>query len=233
MFHPVDHPMERGWVGRVDGTHVVHLAAQTLQSFFTGGGSAREHAIYSREGVRLLAPVLHPPAVRVFEGQTSFEFANPAAIIGPAGQIRYGREARDALSQHTLELRPRIMAVVGAGGEVAGFTLFADWRRPGLPPPKDRDFALGIGPLVVTPDEFEPASLEAIVRVDGEERLRASFEEFDWTAARDFAADGTVLRPGDLIAGSAAGVVGGIAPGNSIEFDEETIGVLAHIVLRD
>ena len=46
MFHPVGHPMERGWVGRVDGDRVVHLAAQTLQSFFTGGGTAREHAQY-------------------------------------------------------------------------------------------------------------------------------------------------------------------------------------------
>ena len=37
MFHPAGHPLERGWVGRVDGDRVVQLAAQTLQSFFTGG----------------------------------------------------------------------------------------------------------------------------------------------------------------------------------------------------
>ena len=42
MFHPLDHALERGWVGRVDGDRVVQLAAQTLQAFFTGGGSARE-----------------------------------------------------------------------------------------------------------------------------------------------------------------------------------------------
>ena len=67
MFHPVGHPMERGWVGRVDGDRVVHLAAQTLQSFFTGGGTAREHAEYPLEETVLLAPVLHPPSIRIFD----------------------------------------------------------------------------------------------------------------------------------------------------------------------
>jgi hypothetical protein len=66
MFHPLDRPMERGWVGRIDGDHVFHLAAQTLQSLFTGGGTAREHAVYPLGDVRLLAPVLHP-RLRVFE----------------------------------------------------------------------------------------------------------------------------------------------------------------------
>ena len=89
MFHPVDHPMKRGWVGRIDGEHVIQLAAQTLQAFFTGGGSAREHAVYPLAGVQLLAPVLHPPSVRVFEDQRYFCFANPAAILGPDAVIRW------------------------------------------------------------------------------------------------------------------------------------------------
>ena len=67
MFHPSDNPMERGWVGRVDGERVVHLAAQTLQAFFLGGGGAREHAEYRLADVTLLAPVLQPPTVRLFE----------------------------------------------------------------------------------------------------------------------------------------------------------------------
>src|SRR3990170_906034 len=87
MFHPLEHPMERGWVGRIDGDRVIQLAAQTLQSLFTGGGTAREHAEYPLAGVHLLAPVLHPPAVRVFEDQTTFAFANPAAIVGPGAQV--------------------------------------------------------------------------------------------------------------------------------------------------
>ena len=65
MFHPLDHPLERGWVGRIDGDQVVHLAAQTLQSFLTGGGSAREHAVYPLAEVRLLSPVLRLSLIHI------------------------------------------------------------------------------------------------------------------------------------------------------------------------
>ena len=221
MFHPVDHPMERGWVGRIDGDRVIHLAAQTLQSFFTGGGSARDHAEYPLAGVRLLAPVLHPPAVRVFEEQTSFAFANPAAIVGPGAVVA------------AVTLLPRLSAVIGAEGALGGFTAFADWRSATSPPPKDRDFALGLGPIVVTPDELDPDGIEAVVRVDGAERARARFGEFDWAAARDHAAAGTVLRPGDLLAGPALGTVDSLEPGALIELDVAGIGVLRQTVLRD
>ena len=44
MFSPKGKNLERGWPGRVEGDRVIQLAAQTLQSFFTGGGNAREHA---------------------------------------------------------------------------------------------------------------------------------------------------------------------------------------------
>src|SRR2546423_14717773 len=63
LFTPVDRPV-RGWVGTVEGDRVVHLAAQTVAAFFTGGGSAREHDEYAFEDVRLLAPVPRPPSGR-------------------------------------------------------------------------------------------------------------------------------------------------------------------------
>ena len=43
MFSPVGRDLERGWPGRIEGDRVIQLAAQTLQSFFTGGGQARAH----------------------------------------------------------------------------------------------------------------------------------------------------------------------------------------------
>ena len=46
---------------------MLHLAAQTLQSFFLGGGGAREHAEYPLADVTLLVPVQYPPTVRIFE----------------------------------------------------------------------------------------------------------------------------------------------------------------------
>ncbi len=229
MFHPADHPLERGWVGRVDGEHVTQLAAQTLQSFFTGGGSAREHAIYRLDAVRLLAPVLRPPAVRVYDQQDTFFFANPAAICSPNAIVK--APCIDQL-QGSLALLARVAAVVGGNAEVAGFTLLAEWRDPRLGPPKDRDFSLVLGPLVVTADELDPEHLEGVVLVDGDERLRARFPELDWTAARELAAAGTKLYPGDLLAGPPLPLVD-VQPGGVVDIVVPEIGALGQSLSRD
>jgi fumarylacetoacetate (FAA) hydrolase len=231
MFHPLDHPLERGWVGRVEGDRVIQLAAQTLQSLFTGGGSAREHAEYPLAEVRLLAPVLHPPAVRIFEDRTGFAFANPAAIVGPGAAVltRHGVQSNSP-SQGRLTLLARVAGVIGADGAVAGFTAFADWCDLARAAPKDRDFALGLGPVVVTPDEFDPGGREAIVRVGGVERARGGFDDFDWDTARDLAADRTRLYPGDLLVGPPLGAVDGIASGEVVELEVPVIGVLEQVV---
>ena len=138
MFHPVGHPLERGWVGRVDGDRVVHLAAQTLQSFFTGGGTAREHAEYPLAEVKLLSPVLHPPSIRIFDEQDAFVFANPAAMRGPGAEIP-GTEG--------LALAPRVAAdhrrrgrssrvhdprgVAGSGPKTPEGSRLRSWSRAG------------------------------------------------------------------------------------------------------
>lgn len=217
MFHPLGHAMERGWVGRVEDGRVIHLAAQTLQSFFTGGGSAREHGEYPLAEVSLLAPVLHPPAVRVFDDADSFAFANPAAVYGPNAEISAAAE---------LALAPRVAAVVGAEGSLAAFTILADWRDPTRCPPKDRDFALGLGPVAVTADAFDPGTCLQVVRVDGRERLRHAAPGFAWEAAATLARERTRLFPGDLIAGPACGLVRGIATGSAVEIEVDGIGSL-------
>ncbi len=232
MFHPVDHPMKRGWVGRIEGEHVIQLAAQTLQAFFTGGGSAREHAVFPLTGVRLLTPVLYPPAVRVFDDARSFSFANPAAILGPGAEVAGHRKPCNSLLQGRLVLLPRLAAMVGSEAAIEGFTAVADWRRPELAPPKDRDFALALGPTVVTAEGLNPEGLEAVVRVDGEERLRGRFESFAWEGARALAADGTTLRPGDLIVGPALDKVDDLTPDSAVELEVEGIGVLTQTVAR-
>lgn len=217
MFHPVGHPLERGWVGRVDGDRVVQLAAQTLQSFFTGGGTAREHAEYPLADVRLLAPVLHPPSIRVFDSQRVYAFANPAAILGHEGEVSVRAD---------LVLAPRITGVIGAEGALAAFTILAEWQDPTREPPKDRDFSLGLGPVAVIAGDFDPGACTQVVRVDGEERVREPAIAFDWGAAVTFAAERTRLFPGDLLAGPSCGVVGGIGPGRSAEIEVDGIGTL-------
>ena len=206
MFHPVGHPLERGWVGRIDGERVLQLAAQTLQSFFTGGGTAREHAEYPLRDVVLLAPVLHPPSVRLFDDQSTFAFANPAAVAGP-GAVVVGPAA-------SLTVLPRLAAVIGAEGAIGGFTVLAEWRAPGVAPPKDRDFALGLGPVVVTPEE--PGARDA----------RHAFHEFDWATAIESAAARTVLYPGDIVAGPASDPLEDLEAGAGVSIEIGGIGVL-------
>src|SRR5436309_16091196 len=88
LFSPLDREL-RGWVGAIEGDRVVHLAAQSLASFFTGGGSAREHDEYALEDVRLLAPVPRPPSARdayAFEAHVR----NAPPVTGP-GEVPAGR----------------------------------------------------------------------------------------------------------------------------------------------
>ena len=138
MFHPVAMPMERGWVGRVEDAEVVHLAAQTLQHLFTGGGKARDHARYPLADVTLLSPVAVPPSIRVFDEDAAFEFANPAALVGPAMAPGIGVEAGTAAAGHALDHDP------GIGGAVAERCRVR--RRGGGEPRRDhRDQAEHLG----------------------------------------------------------------------------------------
>jgi hypothetical protein len=171
MFSPVEMDLERGWPGRIEGDTVVQLAAQTLQSFFTGGGDAREHAVYPLADVVFRAPVLHPPSVRIFDDTDDFRFANPAAIVGADAKI----SVPDAVPVE------HVAAVIGFDGAIGGFTPFVEWTAPQLPGEKSRDFALALGPFVTTPDEERPPG-------------------HDWEQLVAHAALNTRLYPGDLIA---------------------------------
>ena len=199
MFTPADSNLERGWPGRIDGDVVVQLAAQTLQSFFASGSSAREHAAYPIAEVKLRAPVLEPPSIRVFDEVGSFAFANPTAVRSPGSEIPRPGGRLDAAQ--------RLAAVIGADGVIAGWTGLVEWRAPGLAAPKDRDFALLLGPAVETGHE------------DG----------FDWEAARALAAANTRLRPGDLLAGPVLELHEGIESGGFV-VPFEGIGELAAFV---
>ena len=201
MFSPVGHDLERGWPGRIDGDRVIQLAAQTLQSFFTGGGGAREHAEYPLAGVVLRAPVLHPPSVRIFDEDGDFRFANPAAIRGPEDTVR--------LPDGVDEVRPvlRVAAVIGADGAIGGHTLMNDWVAPGLAGAKAHDFAISLGPVVVT-------------------NMGADLSDLVACAARN-----TRLLPGDVIAAPGEPREP-VAAGDIVELSLPPFGVLRNPVAR-
>jgi fumarylacetoacetate (FAA) hydrolase len=261
MFTPRDLALERGWPGVIEGDVVYQLAAQTLQSFFTGGGTARRHAEYALADVEFRPPVLHPPSVRDFyafeqhvrtarslRGQEVppewyevpvFYFSNPAAIYGPEDEIPYPPETEE------LDFELEVAAIVGAEGRIGGFTVMNDWSardlqrqemRVGLGPAKGKDFATSLGPIVVTPGEFDGSSATMTARVNGEERSRGELADMyhRWDAIVAHAARNTHLRPGDVL---GSGTVGTgcilehgdgrwLRRGDVVELEVEGIGVL-------
>jgi fumarylacetoacetate (FAA) hydrolase len=232
MFTPKELALERGWPGRIEGDRVIQLAAQTLQSFFTGGGKAREHAEYPLADVDLRPPVLRPPSVRdfmAFEEHVAnarrlrgaevpkewyeipvFYFSNPHAIFGDGDVIPYPEGTSE------LDYELECAAVIGADGAIGGFTVLNDWSardvqraemRVGLGPAKGKDFATSLGPFLVTPDEFDGSEGEMIARVNGEERSRGNLSAMyhSWSTLLAQAGRNTILAPGDVIGSGTVG----------------------------
>jgi fumarylacetoacetate (FAA) hydrolase len=235
MFSPREMALERGWPGRIDGDRVIQLAAQTLQAFFTGGGGAREHAEYALAECDLLPPVLHPPSVRVFAPFERFEtpffsFRNTTPVFGSEAEIVYPEGTSE------LDYGLAVAAVIGAEGAIGGFTVANDWtardlaraeREAGFGPSKSKDFAFSLGPVLVTPDEFQGTSL--VARVNGEERCGADLRELVhmWPELVAHAARNTTLRPGEILAAVTSGGAGPpLEPGDVVELEAEDIGVL-------
>ena len=112
--------------------------------------------------------------------------------------------------------------------------------KVGLGPAKGKDFATSLGPVVVTPDEFDGTSAVMTARVNGEERSRGNLGDMHWSwydlLAR--AAQNTRLVPGDVI---GSGTVGTgcilehgddrwLEPGDVVELEVERIGVLRNTI---
>jgi 2-keto-4-pentenoate hydratase/2-oxohepta-3-ene-1,7-dioic acid hydratase in catechol pathway len=218
-------------VGRLAGDSVIELAARDMRAWLAGEGRRdADTAPRPLAGVTLRAPIPEPPSVRdffSFEGHVAtgwrlrggeiprawyempiFYFSNPASIHGPGEPVR--RPAATSLLDFELE----IAAVLGAGGEIAGFTLFNDWSARdlqrqemtvGLGPAKGKDFAISLGPWLVTPDElpYDDGRLrvEASVTLNGEQltRTTAAEQHWSWPELVEHAGRDTRLRPGDVL----------------------------------
>jgi fumarylacetoacetate (FAA) hydrolase len=265
MFTPRALQLERGWPGLIEGDTVIQLAAQTLQAFFTGGGTARHHAEYRLDEVDFRPPVLQPPSVRdfyAFEQHVKtargsrgldvpeewyelpvFYFSNPAAIYGPGDAIPKPPDTSE------LDYELEVAAMIGAEGQIGGFTIMNDWSardlqraemRVGLGPSKGKDFATSLGPILVTPDEFDGSRGTMVARVNGEERSRGNLADLhhSWDAIVAHAARNTRLLPGDVL---GSGTVGTgcilehgdgrwLQPGDVVELEIEGIGILRNTV---
>jgi fumarylacetoacetate (FAA) hydrolase len=112
--------------------------------------------------------------------------------------------------------------------------------RVGLGPAKGKDFATSLGPVLVTPDEFDGSRAVMVARVNGEERSRGQLADmhFSWERIVEHAARNTRLLPGDVL---GSGTVGTgcilehgdgrwLQPGDVVDLEVEGIGVLRNTV---
>jgi fumarylacetoacetate (FAA) hydrolase len=265
-------------VGRLDGegddVRVVELSAPTMLDWLRGDGHAptgRDHALAD---VLLLAPVAEPPSVRDFfayEGHVAtgsrlrgldaipaawyaaptFYFSNPASIQGP------GTPVRRPAGCEWLDLELEIAAVIGEGGEIAGFTLLNDWSardiqraemEVGLGPAKGKDFATSIGPWLVTPDELPIVDgrlqLTATASLNRREIVSTDARAMHWSWPQlvAHAAKETHLRPGDVLGsgtlnggsllelnaeGGLDGAVRWLTPGDTVTIEAPGLGRLS------
>jgi fumarylacetoacetate (FAA) hydrolase len=217
-------------VGEIEGEAVHLLQAPSMLAWLAGEGRERTGAEHVLESVGLLAPVPDPPSVRdfyAFEGHVAagwrrrggeiprywyeapaFYFSNPASIRGP------GEPVTPPGASDALDFELEIAAVIGAGAQIAGFTLMNDWSARdiqadevtvGLGPHKAKDFATSLGPWLATPDElpYEDGRLRltATVSVNGRElsRCDAGEQHFSWPDLASHAGRDTRLRPGDVL----------------------------------
>ena len=175
-----------------------------------------------------------------------FYFSNPGAVYGD------GQDVPKPPDTEQLDYELELACVIGEDGRPEGFTVMNDFSARdlqmremtvGLGPAKGKDFAIALGPQLVSGDEL-PADLDmrAVARVNGELRTesRTGGIHHSWDALLAAAARNT---PG-LVAGEiiGSGTVGGgcilehgdgrwLQVGDVVELEIEGIGVLRNRIV--
>jgi 2-keto-4-pentenoate hydratase/2-oxohepta-3-ene-1,7-dioic acid hydratase in catechol pathway len=175
------------------------------------------------------------------------------ALIGAHDPIRYPPLTNEL--DHEVEL----VVVIGAApidrerplDSVLGYTVgndvsARDLQRSGPPgvgmdlfAAKSQDRSTGVGPWIVTRDEFPAGSpkLRLTLKVNGETRQDANTSEMTWDVAQlvRFVEERSSFAPGDIMfTGSPAGVGQGtgkfLNPGDVVEASVEGIGTIKNVV---
>jgi len=182
-------------------------------------------------------------------GLPAYYKGNPDSVVAPDTTVEWP-DYTDMLD-YELELAAvvgrecRDVAADEAETYLAGYTVFDDFsardiqRREmemGLGPGKGKDFANGLGPYLVTPDEFDPADARMVARVNGEVWSEGNAGEMHHSIGDMLAhaSMGETVHPGDVL---GTGTVGGgcgadldrwVDPGDTVELEIEGIGTLRH-----
>jgi len=174
------------------------------------------------------------------------------ALIGANDPIRYPPLTREL--DHEVELVVVVGDVPGAADPLAAVLGYAvgndvsarDLQRSGPPgigmdlfAAKSQDKTTGVGPWIVTRDEFPAGSpkLRLTLKVNGETRQDGHTSEMTWDVAQlvAFVEARSSFAPGDILfTGSPAGVGQGtgrfLNPGDVVEAGVEGIGTITNVV---
>ncbi|GAA1170503.1 acylpyruvate hydrolase [Kitasatospora gansuensis] len=163
-------------------------------------------------------------------------------VLPPGLQVDWEAELAVVVGT-TLRRADRSTALAGiAGYTVANDISVRDWQYRTLEwfQGKAWDASTPVGPVVVTPDEIDPAEgLEVICRVNGEQVQRDNTRTlvFDPADLLAYISTFTVLRPGDLVLTGTPGGVGVarepqrfLADGDVVETEIPGIGRLRNTV---
>ncbi|MBC8252540.1 MAG: fumarylacetoacetate hydrolase family protein [Ardenticatenia bacterium] len=130
---------------------------------------------------------------------------------------------------------------------IAGYTIFNDSSARdiqlqemmgGLGPAKGKDTCSVMGPCLVTPDEVDPGNMRMIARINGEvwSDNNSGTSYWTWPQIIEFASMDETLYPGDFLGsgtvekGCGAEVNRWLQPGDVIELEVESIGILRNRV---
>ncbi len=205
---------------------------------------------FEKEGLANVAPA-------IFASSPMYYKANPVFVYGPDEPVVLPR--RGGSVDFEIELAVAIgregrdVALEEAASYIAGFMVLNDFtlrdrQREELSLPmnlygltKSKDVAgYGLGPCLVTPDEFDVGGAVLIVRINGEELVRETTAEMSWSFPElvEYSSRDELIRPGDVIAGGApprgcgAEIGRLLEPGDVVECEITGIGVLRNTVGR-
>lgn len=192
-----------------------------------------------------------------------FYFSNCDSVVGPEADIPRPAYTRE------LDYELEVACVIGRAGRnirpeeaeeyIAGYMVLNDWSardvqrlemKVGLGPAKGKDFANGMGPWLVTPDELAdrripgPAGsrydLAMVARVNGQEYSRGNWRDIHYTFGEMIsrASAEVTLYPGDVIGSGTVGTgclletgLPWLAPGDVVELEIERLGLLRNRIV--
>ena len=185
--------------------------------------------------------------------------AQPVYFNKPPGTlVAHGEDLVRPSVSVQFDYEVELAAVIGRTGRhidaaqaldyVGGYTILndgsvRDWQRHSVAAGKNFFRSGSMGPWIATADEVaDPAALEVICRVNGEERQRAGVNEMIFSVPEiiSYLSKVMPLEPGDVIAtGSPEGTGGAhdpprwLAAGDEIEFEVPGVGILHNRVIDE